>query len=359
METNEQIEKMLIDTGVKELMEQKIQAAETGQTQETQAEVQTTTTETPPAQAETPPVVTTEKEETPVGEVDIWKDVTTTEVKVDKDWQKEFEKAQAEYSSLKEKIEKDAILKNLFELHDAPDFDPEKFIESYSKKKVDFTQFPVENLYKQSLHDDKIADYTPEEIDQMWEKKKEEIEQNPLLGKSLKSQLVREFEAKQPKEMASEPEIFKTWRESKQQQQARLEAARNEQLEIANGIKQFSESLVGKKIAGEIEITKADAEAISDKMDANYYKGKDGKLDTAKLALDRLKAVKFDEMVTYYKTQYKKDAVIEARKEIAKPNRNESGGGQMLNTDTRDNATKVIQDAMTQMGLPTDLVIGN
>lgn len=361
---NEQIEKLLTDLGVTELMEQKVKDA--GIVEQTEPIVQTNTEvpvveetkpEIPAVQPEKPAEVAPEKVEPPIEE-DIWKDIAIVkEEPKEIDYKAELEKTQNEFKSLKDKIEKHKPIKDLTELIDSPDFDLEKFFEVNSKKSIDFTQYPVENLYKQKLANDQIAGYTPEEIDELWEDKKAELAANPKLEKSLKSELVREFQANQPTVSNEEPEIIKTWKQANQERVEQMEKSRADQLEITKGIKDFSSSLVGKKIAGEIEITQADSDAVSDKMTADYYKGKDGKLDTTKITLDRLKAVKFDEMVNYFKTQYKKDAVIEARQEITKPSKNENGGGGVVNVDTRDPATQVIENAMASMGLPTDLVL--
>ncbi len=348
---NEETEKVLQDLGVTELLEKK--QAELGIAQTTPpAEVQTPiATETPTTTPETPVVeVKTEKAETTPKEVDIWGEIIQPKEPVETDWKVEAEKAKTEYQALQERINKSKIVKNLLEVESAPDYDLEKFLENIVPKKIDFTKQPLEALYKESLFQDSVEKYSDDEIEQLWEAKKAEIEENPLLAKTLRSALVKELQEKQPQE-AEESELIKEWKESAKAKREAEIAAINEQREVVKGISDFSKSLIGKKIAGEIEITPTHVEGITEKMDANYYRGKDGKLDSQRLAQDRLKAVMFDEVVKYYTTKNKIEATIEARKEITRPNANESGGGQVISTDARDNATKIIEETMEAMGL--------
>ena len=361
MAEQEAVENLLKDLGVTELMEQKVKDAGLSQTTETTPEATTTTTEATPAATEPAAVVTPEVAETTPQKEDIWKDIIpATETPKEIDYKAQFEKTQVEFNSLKDKIEKHKPLKDLADLIDSPDFDLEKFFEVNTKKTIDFTQFPVENLYKQSLAEDQIAGYTPDEIEAMWEKKKLELEEDPTMTKTLKSQLVREFQAKQPAVSADEPEIIKAWKEAKQNQQVQIEKMRTEQADLTNSINQFAKEVVGKKV-GDIEVTKDHSAKLQEMMNPEYYRTKDEKghlkFNDTMLKQEKLKAVLFDDMVQYYRTLNKTEAKIEARKEITRPNKNESGGSQVVNVDDRDEATKIIEQGMTSMGLQTDLVI--
>jgi len=352
----EEIEKILQDTGVTELMEQKVKEMEAVATTETPIPTTEPTT-TPAATPETPAVVTTEKEQTP--EDDIWKDITptTTEVTPEVDWKIEAEKEKQARTELVSKIEKFKAVKDLIDVLDSPDFVPEKFFEAHAPKgKIDYNQFSVENLYKQSLADDQIAGYTAEEIDAKWEKKRLEIEEDPTVSKDLKSRLIREFQAKEPQAQETESEFIKEWKQAKENQRVQFEKIQQEQEQVKNEISQFAKSVIGKKIAGFV-ITEEHAKALEAKTDPNTYRTKDGKLSGQLLGQDRLKAALFDPLVKYLLSQNKTEAVIEARKEITKPNPNPSGGSPIVNVDDKDEATKIIEQGMGSMGLATDLVL--
>lgn len=294
--------------------------------EETKTEQTATAEQTPQAKGEE---VKQEKE---------WWELPAEEKKEEpatEDWKAKFEEATSKLS----KIESNKILKTLYDLADSPEFDFEKFIETQVTKRVDYSQLPLENLYKASLEADKIANYTAEEIEEMWEEKKAELTGKSAQEKALKSQLVKQFQESDPGHSEEEPELLKTWKQQKAERDQAQAKANAEFKEVNDGISSFTKGLVGKEIGG-VKITEEHAKEINLRMNIDYYR-KDGKINANMIAMDRAKAVLFDAVYKHMKT----NAVIEAKKQITRPS-NQSGGGDVVDTDGRDENQRIVDEAM-------------
>lgn len=310
--------------------------------------------ETPPIVADpvipeivTPPAEKPNVDQAQVEEKEFWQvpNLGVTGETKEEDWKTKYESVNGEYSGLKSKIESDLVLKRLFELKDSPNFDLPAFLESQIAKKLDFTKVPIENLYKASLEGDKIANYTDEEIETLWEEKKEELKGNPTKEKTLKSELVKEFQSQQPEENTEEPELLKTWKTQKEQQEVARQKSIKEHQEVMEGIKNYTQGLIGKKMGG-VEITQEDVDMANHRASIDYYKDKEGKINHTLIAVDRMKATMWDKSQTYFKS----DAVIEARKQITRPS-TDRAGGQVGDTDGRTEEEKLLDKAAQDLGL--------
>jgi hypothetical protein len=346
------IEKILQEKGVLDLMNQKI----TENTVVDPLIVQTPETQIPPANVQTQDAPAGDKpNEQPAATVEkgLWDDIIEAKAPVQEDLNAKMVELETKFSAHTSKLEKNKILKQMYELVDSPGFDFEQFIETQRPKaKVDYNQYALEQLYKADLESDTVAGYTPQEIEELWEVKKAEIEGKTAIEKQLKSELVRKFDSTQVVS-EEEPELIKGWREQKaDQERARTENAQA-QRDLNDGITNFAKSIVGKTVGG-IVITQDHADAISVKMNADTYKGADGKIDPQKLGVDRLKAALFGDMVKYYK----ENAVIDARKQITNPSL-QSGGGGVVDTDTRSESEKILMEAAIQQRLPADTFLKN
>lgn len=261
---------------------------------------------------------------------------------VETDWKSKWEEDNKKLS----KYEQNKLLKTLSEVADAPDFDFEKFIDSQRTKRIDFTAVPLADLYKASLDEDKIANYTEAEIEQAWDLKKAELEGNTLAEKALRSELINKFQSKQPAENNEDPEIVKNWKIQKAENEERSSKTAKEYKEVNDEITSFTDSLAGKKM-GEIEITKDEIERAKSRSNIDYYRTKDGKLDGRAIAIDRMKAVMFDKLFS----EGKKAAKIEAIKEISRPSNTPGTGGAITDTDGRDADTRILDEVAQKMGL--------
>lgn len=321
---------------------EEIKAAANQENITTEAKPEATTT------TETPNVTTATTEEKSIiwDADDLLSEVKTpTEVKEVKDVI--VDDFKAKYEQLNGKIESNKLLKQLMDVADAPDFDYEKFIEAQVSKKVDYEKLPLENLYKASLAADTVAGYTEEEIDEMWESKKNELTSTEQ--KTLKSELVNKFKSNDTQDSQEEPETIKAWKQSKQQAQ---EAAVKEQ-EVWNNlnteIEGYSKSIVGKKLAG-VVITEEDAKELLPSLTLSKFTEKDengnNKLNGKKISDIQLKGIMFDKVVAHLT----KNATKEAMQKITRPN-SEAGGHSAVDTDGRSANERMLDEYAQSMGL--------
>jgi len=310
---------------------------------------------TPAAEVNAQPAVTeqtqkTTPEEPKVNEADteekeFWEKEDLGAKPVEEDWKSKFEGTHSEYMALKNKIESNKVTKALLEVMDSPNFDFSAFLETQTAKKLDFTKVPIDALYKASLESDTVANYTPEEIEALWEEKQAELKDSPLKEKQLKSELVKQFQSQQPQESTDEPELIKLWKTQKEEQKAEATKRATEHKQVMDGISTYTEGLVGQKMGG-VEITKEDIEAVKEMTSIDYYKNNEGKIDEKRIAIDRLKARMWDKSQKFYKS----DAVREAKKAITRPSTS-SGGGEVGNTDPRTEEERILDQAAQEMGL--------
>lgn len=278
--------------------------------------------------------------EAPTEEEEWWKKGSAVEKEPEPDDLKaEIEK----YKSQLSKYEQNKFVKQLAELVDAPDFDFEKFLEAQISKRVDYAAQPLENLFKASLEADTVAGYTDEDIESLWEEKKAELEGKPALEKKLKSELVKEFQSKEPQQTEESPEI-KSWKEQKAAVQKQNEVARAEHERVTKGIEQFTKGLVGKTVAG-YKVAEEDIAETAKRMDINFYKKPDGKIDEVKLGLDRLKAALFDKVIAHKEATAKKEAV----KSITRASTDHAGNS-LVDTDGRTQQEKVLDEYAQSRG---------
>ena len=311
-------------------------------------EPETKVVETTPAQVEvpvsteqTPEAKTVVTEEKLFEDGDLLSDITLnqTPTEVVDDWKAKYEEINGKLTN----IESNRFKKAFLELVDSPDFNFDTFLEAQSNRKTDYTKVPLGNLYKDSLKADTVAGYTEEDIEEMWEMKKDSL--SPLEQKTLRSQLVKEMQSKESVVTHDEPQIFKEWKQTKEQYSQEVAKQQKEFTELNSGIETFANSLIGKKIAG-VEITKDDIGNINKRMGLDYYKGEDGKLNAQKIALDQTKAIMFDKVVKYLK----KEAVIEATKKITRPT-TAGTSGQVVDTDGRSENEVLLDNAAKAIGL--------
>lgn len=308
----------------------------------------------PPKEEVTPPVEKPKENEAPPAvEKEFWEKDLEEPPPVAEDWKTKFEGTNTEYTAFKTKVESNKVTKKLLELIDSPNFDLPAFLETQIAKKIDFTKVPVDALYKASLEADTVANYTPEEIEDLWKEKAEELKANPVKEKALKSELVRQFQSQQPEQSDEEPELIKLWKSQKEEQDTARQKSITEHKQVLEGISKYTETLVGQKMGG-VEITKEDVDAVNQMTNIDYYKDANGKVSETRIAIDRLKARMWDKSQKYYKS----DAVIEAKKAITRPSTS-TGGGDVGDTDQRPPNEKILDEVAQGMGLKShkDLIL--
>lgn len=304
--------------------------------------------------------VTEKKEETPAkteekSEKSIWDEddilnvvkTTTTEQKVKKE--EIVEDFKAKYEEVTGKIVNNKLLKTLFDVVNSPEFDYEKFIESQIIRKVDYASQTLENLYKANLEADKIANYTEDEIEQLWEEKKVDLDGNTAKEKSLKSELVNKFKNNEQRVSQDEPETIKVWKQSQQQKQIEADKEKLKWNTLDKEIKDYSKTLIGKKIGG-VVITEEDANGIIPNLTLSQFSEKaengETKLNAKKIGEVTLKGLMFDKVVEYLK----KEAIIEATKKVTRPN-SQGGGNSAVDTDGRTENEKMLDAYAQSKGL--------
>jgi len=218
------------------------------------------------------------------------------------------------------------FIDNLVDAMESPDFDTDKFFESFKPK--DFKEMSVEDLWKMKKKTSSNTDYSADELDELWDDEIRAIEENLPEGKrietrlkSLKDSLISELRPKV--KLDDEPEYIKGLKTSAQEsREARVksdEAFNN----MLTATMTKADSYLGGTVVGDLKVSDKHIEEIKKAIDpsSGYYKKADGTFDEDKLVREKLAAIVLKDVLA----EYKKIVKAETKKEIHRPNANDQG----------------------------------
>lgn len=215
---------------------------------------------------------------------------------------------------------------NLLDAMESPDFDPEKFFESFKPK--DFKDMPVEDLWKMKKKTSSNIEYSAEDLDELWEDQLQSIEDALPEGrkietrlKALKDTLISELKDKV--NLDSEPDFVKNLKLSAQERkeaQARSEEAYNNML---SSTMEKADTFLGGTVVGDLKVSEKHIEELKKSIDpaSGYYKKADGSFDSDKLVREKLAAIVLKDVLA----EHKKIIQAETKKGIHRPNANSEG----------------------------------
>lgn len=349
----QEIEKFLQESGVTGEMESMMTQTQTAQTTEQVAieTTQQTTQETQAVETQTTTVETGQTAETTTTEEKPWYETVGTQtVQTTESAAEDFKAKYEEVYGKLSKYEGNKLLKQLADVIEAPGFDEKKFFDAIVPKTIDYTQIPLENLYKNSLAQDDIAGYTDAEIEEKWQEEKTKLEGNSAAQKALKSELVRQLRSTEQTASIDEPEIFKEWKEQRIQAENNHRKNAADMEDLTKGISSSLASFVGKDIGG-FKVTDEHIKSANERMNLEYYKLADGKWNKEAIAFDRLAGAIIKDMVKHFGS----DAIIEARKQITRPN-NTVGAVANVGQSAISEEDRIIMEGMKANGFSTEFM---
>jgi len=218
------------------------------------------------------------------------------------------------------------FLNNLIEAMESPDFDPEKFFESFKPK--DFKDMPVEELWKMKKKTTSNIDYTKEELDEMWDDERQSIEDGLPEGrrletrlKSLKDSLISELKPKI--NLDEEPEYIKGLKLSAQERKEAQKKSDEAYNNMLSATLAEADAYLGGTVVGDLKVSDKHIEELKKSIDpaSGYYKKADGSFDEKKLVREKLAAIVLKDVLAEHKRIIK----AETKKEIHRPNANSEG----------------------------------
>lgn len=244
---------------------------------------------------------------------------------------KQKEQQIADYEAKLKRFNK-PVLEQLADAMESPDFDTEKFFESYKPK--DFKDLSLEELWKMKKKTSSNVDYSDDELDELWQAEYEEVSGSNAKQKQMKDRLISELKPKI--DLGKEPEYISSLKKTvAEQREARQnnEAAFNQMID---GLMNYVDTLDGAEVYEGLNVSKDDIEQVKSAFKPGYYLNQDGSPNIKKMGNDRLKAQMFDKLIGHLE----EIAKIQAKKEVYRPS---------LNSINPDNGTVETEDVAGQI----------
>lgn len=231
------------------------------------------------------------------------------------------------------RYEEKPVLASLVEAMESPEFDADKFFESYKPKEL--KELSLEELWKLKTKSQSEVELDENDLNELWEEYELELGESNARKKLAKDSLIKELRPKI--DLGKEPEyVTRLKEESKNRKEAERNANEAYQ-EMIDSSLSYADSLLDKTIFGDLKVTKEDVELIKQSLNpSSGYYTKNGKFDTKKMVREKMFAIKFTDILA----EAEKSAKMEAKKEVHRPNLNSVNSDNMaIDGSTEDEKT--------------------
>lgn len=234
------------------------------------------------------------------------------------------------------------VLDQLADAMEAPDFDVDKFFESYKPK--DFKEFTLEELWKMQKKTSSNVEYSDDELDELWQEEYETVSGSKAKEKSLKDKLISELRPKM--DLGKEPEYVTNLKTTVAQQREVREKQNEAFTQMMGGLMEYADTLDGAEIVEGLSVAPEDVEEIKTAFKPGYYVKEDGSPNIKKMVNDKVKAQMFDKLINHLEEMAK----MQAKKEVYRPDNN-SVNSDVTTQESRSHSEKVVNDIIQNKDL--------
>jgi len=239
------------------------------------------------------------------------------------------EEAKVDYKALYEdsvsrlkRYEDKPVLASLAEAMESPEFDADKFFDSYKPKEL--KELSLEELWKLKTKSQSEVELDENDLNELWEEYEIELGESNAKKKMAKDSLIKELRPKV--DLGKEPEYVTKLKDEAKNRKESESRANEAYQEMIDSSLSYADSLLDKPIIGDLKVTAEDVELIKQSLNpSSGYYTKNGKFDTKKMVREKMFAIKFTAILA----EAEKSAKMDAKKEVHRPNLNSVGGDNM------------------------------